>query len=316
MAAAWLAAAVLAVLAPIDAASGQAETGLPVRARIGFMSLEAPAGSERRVEVLARGAETILPQLEAELGIHPLRRFRMLLIPPDAPADSEIVALDRAAPEWAAGFYVPRLRVGAIRVAQATRYPYGTLESVLAHETTHVLLHDALDGRLPLWFEEGVATWQGRRWSLQDVLVYSAVLTTDLPSLAELDSSFHASEGEAELAYAASFAFVSRAVRTHGRAFLRDLLRQAGRRPFREAWAAASGSTLEEAEAAWRRESLWRYRWIPILTASSTLWLVITLFAVFAGARKRARLRRAREHWAEEELPEPPAPDEADPENG
>jgi hypothetical protein len=279
------------------------------------MSLEAPAGSERTLAVLSRSAAPILRDLESDLGLRPLKRFRVLVVPPGALRDSELVHLDRAAPDWAAGFYLPHLRVAAIRVAQSSRYPYGTLESVLAHETTHVLLHDGLEGRLPLWFEEGVATWQGRRWNLQDILIYSAVLTSDLPSLAELDGWFHASAGEAELAYAASFAFVSRAVRRHGRSFLTDLLREAERRPFADAWRAASGTTLAEAEEGWRRESLWRYRWIPILTASSTLWIVIALLAIAAGVRRRARQRRARERWPEGDEAESQPGDDARPGN-
>lgn len=54
-------------------------------------------------------------------------------------------------------------------------------------------------------------------------------------------------------------------------------------------------------EAAWRRESLIRYRWIPVLTASSTLWLIVALFVVWAGFRKRARARALREQWETEE---------------
>src|SRR5262245_28327491 len=52
--------------------------------------------------------------------------------------------IDRAAPPWAAGYMIPSLRLGAVRLAQASQYPYGTLESALAHEATHMLLHDAV----------------------------------------------------------------------------------------------------------------------------------------------------------------------------
>jgi hypothetical protein len=226
----------------------------------------------------------------------------MVLIPPGVLRDSDLIRLNAAAPPWAAGFTLPALRIGAIRVAAASQYPYGTLESVLAHEATHMLLHDAADGRLPLWFEEGVATWQGRKWSLEDVVVYSgALLTSDLPRLAELDSAFHSSAGEAQLAYAASFAFVSRAVRSHGPHFLREMLREAGRRPFAEAWQAVTGASLEATETAWRRDSLIRYRWLPVLTASSTLWVGISLLAMVAGARRRARAQKMREQWRAEE---------------
>jgi hypothetical protein len=270
--------------------------------RVGLMTLEGPPETERSVEALASRSVTILPALEAELGVRFRERFRMVVIPESGPADSAIARLDAGAPEWAAGYLVPAQRTGAIRVARSSRYPYGTLESVLAHEATHMLLHDAGTRELPLWFEEGVATLEGRRWSLEDVMVYSTgLLTADLPSLAGLDSAFHATAAEAELAYAGSFAFVSRAVRRNGDGFLRRLLRAARDRPFPAAWREVTGASLEESERSWRRDSLIRYRWIPIITASSTLWIGITMLALMVGARRRRRMQLQREEWRREE---------------
>src|SRR5206468_11241739 len=143
-------------------------------------------------------------------------------------ADSEIARIDHAAPPWAAGYYVPSLRMGGIRLVEASRYPYGTLESVLAHEATHILLHDRLGERLPSWFDEGLATWEGRRWTLEDmVIVSTSLLTSDLPRLADMDHDFHSDAGDPQLAYAASFAFVSWSMHRHGPGFIRAVLRQA-----------------------------------------------------------------------------------------
>jgi hypothetical protein len=56
--------------------------------------------------------------------------------------------------------------------------------------------------------------------------------------------------------------------------------------------------------SCWRRASLIRYRWIPVLTASSTLWVLITLLSLVVGARRQAAMRRTRERWAREEREE------------
>jgi hypothetical protein len=56
---------------------------------------------------------------------------------------------------------------------------------------------------------------------------------------------------------------------------------------------------LAEQEAAWRRDSLIRYRWIPVITASSTLWIGITFLALLAGMRKRRQVQRQRREWQE-----------------
>jgi len=296
--AAWTAllAAVLAWTAPALAAD------VRPHARIGLLGLEAAPGAEPAWRRLTIAAPGILSQVEADLGVHPTRYYQIVLISPTGPHDPGLQRLDDEAPPWAAAYMVPRLRVGVIRVAQAARYPYGTLEATLAHEATHLFLDDAVGGRIPLWFNEGVATLQGRRWSLEDMVVSTtALLTSRLPALAELDEYFHGSDSEAQLAYSASFGFVSWATHRYGPAFLREVLRGARTRPFADAWQAAAGRSLADDEKSWRLGAVLRYRWLPLLTASSTLWLGITLLALAAGVRKRSRIRKLREQWDRED---------------
>jgi hypothetical protein len=273
-----------------------------VSVRVGLCSLEAEPAEERALHALASKAPGILSELESDLGLRPGARFRMVLIPARGIQDDEVARLDAEAPPWAAGYYVPSRRVGAIRISQAARYPYGTIESVFGHETTHALLHDVFGGRLPRWFEEGVATLEGRRWSLEDALIYTrSLLTSDLPALDSLDREFRSEAGNPELAYAASFSFVSWSVRREGPDFLRRLLRELRAGTLPGAWENAAGESLAEAERAWRRETLIRYRWIPVITASSTLWIGITFLAVAAILRRRARARAIRDRWRAEE---------------
>ncbi len=304
----WAAVAIVLAVACVHRLAKTLPIESRARVQVGLCTLEAPLGSEKPLLTLAARAPAILSRLEAHLGSRPAAPYRMVLIPPGPPADREIVALEAAAPPWAAGFFLPGPRVGAIRIAEASSYPYGTLESVLAHEASHVLLQDAAAGGLPRWFEEGVATREGRRWSLEDVLIYSStLLTTDLPALGELEGGFRASEREARMAYAGSFAFVAWASRRYGETFVRDVVREARRGSFLRAWRAASGARLDESEAQWRREGLLRYRWIPVVTASSTLmWIGITFLALIAGARRRAQARAVRASWKEAEEEDEP----------
>ena len=168
-----------------------------------------------------------------------------------------------------------------------------------------MLLHDAVPRGLPRWLEEGIATWEERSFRLEDIVVYStSLLTSDLPRLAELDQGFHASEGEAQLAYAASFAFVSFSARRHGDSFVRDLVRESRNHELPEAWRRVTGSSLEESESAWRSQSLFRYRWLPILTASSTLWIGITALAMVVAIKRRRQALAVRAKWEEAEAAE------------
>jgi hypothetical protein len=273
-----------------------------LRVPVGACIIEAPPAARVQLEALAERAKTILPRLEAALGVRPAGPFRILLIPPGRSDDPEITALDAAAPRWAAGFMQPRRRLGGIRLALADRYPYSDPASVLLHEAVHMLLFDATAGGVPRWFEEGVATGFERAWGLRDIVVQSSsLLTGRLPALAELDAAFEASDTRARAAYAASFDFVSWTVRQHGEGVVRDIVRAAAHRPFAEAWEEATGKSLARSEAEWRRGSLLLYRWIPALTGSTVLWGGITLLALAAGARRRARSRAIRECWEAED---------------
>ena len=305
----WWVAVMCAVVVAFGAVRAIATEGPAAprqRTRIGLLGLEAAPGAEQAFRLLASEAPGIMRQVESDLDIRPARFYRIVLVPPSGARDPYIEQLDTEAPPWAAAFMVPRLRIGVIRTAEASRYPYGTLEATLAHEATHQLLFDAVGGRIPLWFNEGVATLQGRRWSFVDMVVHStALLTSRLPPLAQLDAAFHADDSKAQLAYSASFGFVSWARNRYGPVFIRSVLREVRTRPFDAAWrSAAGGRTLEEDEQAWRRVTVLRYRWLPIVTASSTLWIVVMLLALAAGLRKRARAQRLREQWDREDAEE------------
>jgi len=295
---------------PVEVQSAVAQepdaTAPPLRAiRVGLLSLEAPPEADRVLERLALRAREILPEVERELGLRPASRFCILLIPPGRITHPELVELDEAVTVWAAGFMFPARRIGGIRIEEASSYPYGTIEAVLAHEVTHMLLHDAVGDSLPLWFNEGVSTWEGRRWNLQDFMVYTrGLLTSNLPKLDELDAYFHASGAEASLAYAASFSFVSWNVGKYGTPLMRNVIHEARTKRFPAAWEAVTGEPFEKAESSWRTRSLIQYRWIPVIAGSGTLWLGATLLFLLAGIRKRGKVKAIQEKWAREEMAE------------
>jgi hypothetical protein len=273
-----------------------------LRLQVGACVLEAPPAARVQLEALAARAAMILPRLEAALGLSPAGPFRIVIIPPGASDDPGIAALDASAPPWAAGFMQPGRRVGGIRLALADRYPHNDPGTVLLHEAAHMLLFDAAGGRLPRWFEEGVATGFERAWGLRDIMVQSSsLLTGRLPALEDLDAAFAASDARARAAYAASFDFVSWTVRRHGEGVVRDIVHAAARLPFDAAWEEATGESLAHSEAGWRRSSLLYYRWIPALTGSTVLWGAITALALLAGTRRRARSQAIRERLEAED---------------
>ena len=273
-----------------------------MRIEVGPCAIEAPASLEPQARALAERARGILPRLTRRLGAEPAAPFRILLIPNGDIDDAEAAAIDARAPQWAAGYMIPSMRIGGIRVARAQRYPYGTIESVFAHEVAHLVLHDGAAGNLPRWFDEGAATQEGRRWGVQDMILHtSTLLTTSLPQMDDLNAAFQGGEGEARVAYAASFAFVSWAEKRYGPQFIREVVQESRVIPFRSAWERAADMSLVDSEREWRGDTLLRYRWVPIVAAASMLWALIGVLAFVGGIRKKAKQRATREAWAERE---------------
>ena len=70
---------------------------------------------------------------------------------------------------------------------------------------------------------------------------------------------------------------------------------------FEDAFFTATGTTLVSAEDSfWSRQTFW-YRWVPVLTSSVTLWLLITLLALWAMRHRRRRDAAQRRVWEEED---------------
>lgn len=295
------------------AAPGMAAAGPRATAQVGNLILEAPPRYRGEVERLADFSVRLLPRLEANLGQRARHPFRIVLIP-EGPLDAELRAIDALAPRSAAGFLVGSARLGAIRLGQVRGYPWDDLPSVLAHEVTHQLLHDAAGRELPRWFSEGVATFEGRKWGMRDFTVQStALLSARLPRLAQLEDEFERSPTGSQRAYAASFDFVRWSERKYGPGLIARVLDEASANSFEDAWTIATGVPLAQAESRWRRATLWWHRWLPVVASSGSLWLGITLLALVAGVSRQRRTRALYRQWAAEDSPPVPEPGSSDP---
>lgn len=209
-----------------------------------------------------------------------------------------------AVPPWVAGYAYSDRGIVVLLPARTPTYPDSSLEDLLRHEVAHVLVARAAGNRpLPRWFQEGMAMIAGLSWGLDDRARLTLTLVADrqIP-LDELDRRFQGTGAQAHRAYAISGAFVRNLLERHGPESPGRIL--AGVREglsFEDAFLRATGETLEDAESAfWRLQSFW-YRWVPILTSSALLWILITLLFLWAVKRRRARDAALRRMWEEEE---------------
>ncbi len=111
---------------------------------------------------------------------------------------SEMARLTRGrAPGWGAGVAFPQARIIVLRA------DLPDVRQTLRHEIAHLMLRANRAVRVPLWFDEGYATWATGEFGGSDVLELNlAVAMGKVPSLQEVDRMLRASARTADLAYA------------------------------------------------------------------------------------------------------------------
>ena len=254
--------------------------------------LRAEAQAVRRVDQRRYEAAARLTGLR-----EPQPPVRVVLAPEGSPPAT-------AVPEWISGYAYGSLGRVVLLPERTPSYPDGSLDELLLHELTHVLVARAAGGRaVPRWFNEGLAMMAGGPWSLEDrTRLTLAMVRGSERTLSEIDTLFAGRPGEVRLAYAISGALVRDIVLQHGRPAPRRILAAVGHgSTFPEAFREATGVSLPGAvRSFWQRHSFW-YRWVPILGSSFTLWLFIVLLAFVAWWRKRRKVAALRRAWEAEE---------------
>lgn len=224
----------------------------------------------------------------------------VVLAPEDSPSA-------RSAPPWVTGFASGERSVVVLLPARVPRYPDRSLAALYRHEIAHVLIDRAAGGApVPRWFHEGVAMAAGREWGLEDrARLALAVLVRGEVALDRVDRAFQGGEREVAAAYALSEDLVQDILNRHrggAEPVTATILRRLREgRTFPQAFREATGESLLQAEESyWKRRTFWN-RWLPIVASSTTLWILISLLAIVAFQRRRARDARMRELWDQEE---------------
>jgi len=212
--------------------------------------------------------------------------------------------LARQVSPWIVGFALDAPELVVIFPARSPGYPDNTLVDVLRHEITHVLIQRASGhGVLPRWFNEGLAMSAERGWRFQDQsqLLYELVLGPR-SSLDELDRLFSGDRSAQTRAYALAGAFVRYILQQHGAKVPAEVLMRVKQgSSFETAFADVTGTTAAHAESEfWDRQRIWT-TWIPLLTSSATVWIVVTLLAMWAIQRRRKKSAEIERRWEEEE---------------
>jgi len=274
-----------------------AQAGVPLL-ELPQLRIEAPpqlAAFRTRLESIDQGRIAGITQL---VGITDVGQPIQVVL---APESSDLA---RGVPSWISGFAVTASDLVVIFPARSPTYPNDTLEDILRHEVAHVLIWRASGGHpIPRWFNEGLAmeAERERRFADQTQLFYQLV-TGHRTTLDELDRLFSGNETNQTRAYTLAGALVHDVMRRHGSTACSEILMRIRHGvPFDAAFADVTGLTPAESESEfWRRERIWT-AWVPIITASTTVWIGVTMLAILAIYKRRQRNRAIEEQWAKEE---------------
>ena len=232
--------------------------------------------------------------------------LRLILVPDARRLDS--LSAGRA-PSWGAAVALPGARTILLRADSDNLY--GTLR----HELAHLALHQAVSVRVPLWFDEGYASWAAGEWErLSGLELNLAVVRGALPDLRGLDGSLRGSASTADAAYALAVSAVTELARRNPSGSLDPLfLRLRAGADFEASVQATTGLTLAQFERQWQRHLRQRYSLATWLLAGGG-WavLALSLWLLLRQRRKVDRVRRAALDQGWEIAPESAAAPELD----
>lgn len=232
--------------------------------------------------------------------------LRLILVPDERRLDS--LSSGRA-PSWGAAIAVPGARIILLRADNDDLY--GTLR----HELAHLALHQAISVRVPLWFDEGYASWAAGEWErLSGIELNLAVVRGAVPDLSGLDGSLRGSASTADAAYALAVSAVTELARRNPSGSLGPLLeRLRAGADFEASVQATTGLTLGQFDREWRRTLRQRYSLATWLLAGGG-WtvLALSLWALLQHRRRADRVRRAALDQGWELPPESTTPSELD----
>ena len=212
--------------------------------------------------------------------------LRLIVVPDRRLLDSLTAG---RAPPWGAAIALPGARTILLRA------DLGDLTRTLRHELAHLALHEAVDVRLPLWFDEGYAAWAAGEWDrLGGLELNLAVVRGAIPTLTGLDGALRGSASTADAAYALATSAVTELARRNPSGTLDPLLGrlQAGM-DFDAAVLATTGLPIDRFEQEWQRALKRRYTVGNWLVAGGG-WALVALVMVWLVRRRRRADRERR----------------------
>jgi hypothetical protein len=207
------------------------------------------AGDADFAEELLDAAIEALDMLAKDTGTRLLRPVRLYIYK----SSNDLKGAMVYSQEWTGGVAYSEFGITAIGISPGN-IDWG--KRVIAHELAHLLIYQITYnpyGRMPVWLDEGLATYaEGNLTSHMQTVLDDAIRTDDLVSVHSLSSSFPAG-GQVELYYAESYSLVKFLIDTYGQEKMLELLKAFKQgNHYDDALIKVYGFDLNGLESAWR----------------------------------------------------------------
>lgn len=196
-------------------------------------------------------------------------------------------ALSLGGYDWVGGQARPELGAILAGIPNSLAAP-GEMERLIPHELTHLLVYEATGrklGRVPSWFNEGLAALNERRPDPnRETLVKQALAQDSLIPLEALCAPFPLDEDAARLAYAQSASIVGYLREEYGSQVIRDLLAAYADNASCDAGVTrVLGKSLNGLDSSWRADLAQQGQAFVALREGAVwlaLWLLTALLAL------------------------------------
>ncbi len=206
-------------------------------------------------------------------------------------------------PDWGAAAAFPERRLMALKSPDKFRVGK-SLEELLAHEYSHLLLHHRTGfSEPPRWFDEGLAMLVSFEWDWADNLAMSRAGTFgQFIKLSEIEEMNRFGAAKAEICYAQSYLAVDYIYREYGakqvNSFL-DALKSG--HSLDSAFSTSIGATYSEFEEEFITYLGKRYNIASLFMDTMFFWLFLAVIVIVAGYVRYKKRRSYYKKWAEEE---------------
>jgi len=206
-------------------------------------------------------------------------------------------------PDWGAAAAFPERQLMALKSPDKFRVGK-SIEELLAHEYSHLLLHHRTGFTSPpRWFDEGLAMLVSFEWDWPDNLAMSRAGTFgQFIKLREIEKMNRFGAAKAEIAYAQSYLAVDYMYREYGtnsvNRFLNSL--KSGM-SLDSAFSAGIGATYSEFEEEFNTYLSTRYNIASLFMDTILFWVFLSLIVIVAGIIRYNKRRQYYKKWAEDE---------------